>query len=317
MVSYNANAEKRIDDLIEGALKEEELRKFIGGSGLGAKFLFELTGQDTDPLGEENVIIFMAGPLTGTKAFSSDRFEVITKSPLTGIYAESDCGGRWGSMLKRSGYDGIIIEGMSASPVYIWINDKDIKILDASCVWGLDTFDAYKKLKELLNQDLEKKLLQEKEIKRKTKKNYQQAYKQIKKHPQLTSLVKLAQELIYLQTYRLDVFFLSYFYVYQLFEEIGKRLNLKAQEVVYLTGEEIIDYLDKKSAINYREIKNRMNKYALILEKGKFTQFGVRLPVSRSSRLPEEYGTRHHAAMGLAEKSDALAVVVSEERGKI
>jgi hypothetical protein len=56
---------------------------------------------------------------------------------------------------------------------------------------------------------------------------------------------------------------------------------------------------------------------ALIIEKGKFTQFGVRLPVSQSSKLPPEYGTRHHAAMGLAEKSDALVVVVSEERGKI
>ncbi len=56
---------------------------------------------------------------------------------------------------------------------------------------------------------------------------------------------------------------------------------------------------------------------ALIVEKGKFTRFGVRLPISQSSKLPEELGTRHHAAMGVAEKSDALAIAVSEERGKI
>jgi len=56
---------------------------------------------------------------------------------------------------------------------------------------------------------------------------------------------------------------------------------------------------------------------ALIIENGKFTRFGVRLPVSQSSKLPDELGTRHHAAMGLTEKSDALAIVVSEERGKI
>jgi hypothetical protein len=56
---------------------------------------------------------------------------------------------------------------------------------------------------------------------------------------------------------------------------------------------------------------------ALIVEKGKFTRFGVRLPISQGSKLPEEFGTRHHAAMGLAEKSDALAIAVSEERGKI
>ena len=56
---------------------------------------------------------------------------------------------------------------------------------------------------------------------------------------------------------------------------------------------------------------------ALIVENGKFTRFGVRLPVSQSSKLSEELGTRHHAAMGLSEKSDALVIVVSEERGKI
>jgi uncharacterized protein (TIGR00159 family) len=56
---------------------------------------------------------------------------------------------------------------------------------------------------------------------------------------------------------------------------------------------------------------------ALIIQKGKFTRFGVRLPVSQSAKLPDEFGTRHHAAMGLTEKSDALAIVVSEERGKV
>ena len=56
---------------------------------------------------------------------------------------------------------------------------------------------------------------------------------------------------------------------------------------------------------------------ALIIQKGQFQRFGVRLPVSQRSKLPDEFGTRHHAAMGLTEKSDALAIVVSEERGKI
>jgi len=135
---------KKVEKII---LKEEELRKFIGGSGLGAKFLFELTGLETDTLGKDNVLIFIAGPLIATKIFSSDRFEVITKSPLTGIYTESDCGGHWGSMLKKSGYDGIIIEGISEKPVYIWINDKEVKIEDASGIWGLDTFDTQTRLK--------------------------------------------------------------------------------------------------------------------------------------------------------------------------
>ena len=101
-------------------LKKPDLKRFVGGSGLGAKYLYENTGPETDPLGEDNILIFMTGPITGTGAFSSDKFEVRTKSPLTGIYADSDCGGRWGSMLKKSGYDGIIISGKSEKPVFIF-----------------------------------------------------------------------------------------------------------------------------------------------------------------------------------------------------
>jgi len=129
-------------------LKEKDLRKFIGGSGLGAKLLYEYTNHQTDPLGAENVLIFMTGPVTGTKVFSSDRFEVITKSPLTGIYTESDCGGEWGEALKRCGLDGIVIKGKSEKPVHIVIKDEEIMIKDASHLWGKDTFEVDELLKE-------------------------------------------------------------------------------------------------------------------------------------------------------------------------
>jgi len=129
-------------------LEEKEVKKFIGGSGIGAKLLYDYTDHKTDPLGSENVLIFMTGPLTGTKAFSSDRFEVITKSPLTGIYAESDCGGRWGEGLKNCGLDGIIIKGKAKKPVYITIKDEEIKIKDASGLWGKDTFATDALIKE-------------------------------------------------------------------------------------------------------------------------------------------------------------------------
>jgi aldehyde:ferredoxin oxidoreductase len=122
------------------ALEEKEFKKFIGGSGIGAKLLYGYTDDKTDPLGSENVLIFMTGPLTGTKTFSSDRFEVITKSPLTGIYTESDCGGRWGEGLKKCGLDGIIIKGKAKNPVYITIKDEKIEIKSASHLWGKDTF---------------------------------------------------------------------------------------------------------------------------------------------------------------------------------
>ena len=90
----------------------------------------------------------MTGPFTGTKMFSSDRFEVITKSPLTGIYAESDCGGKWGEEFKKCGLDGMIIQGKSENPVRLVIKDDQITIEDASNLWGKDTFEVDKILKE-------------------------------------------------------------------------------------------------------------------------------------------------------------------------
>ena len=123
-------------------VEEDVARKYIGGSGLGAKILFEETSVDTDPLGPENILIFMTGPLTGTRTFSSDRFEVITKSPLTGTYAESNCGGHWGEKLKKSGYDGIIVLGKADRPLYIWVDDGQVRLKDASHLWGKDTFEV-------------------------------------------------------------------------------------------------------------------------------------------------------------------------------
>lgn len=125
-----------------------EARNFIGGSGLGALLLHQLTEIDTDPLCPENPLIFMTGPVTGTKTFSSDRFEVITKSPLTGIYAESDCGGRWAEKLKGCGLDGLVITGCSDKPVYLYISESGCEMRDASHLWGKDTFETDELLRE-------------------------------------------------------------------------------------------------------------------------------------------------------------------------
>lgn len=136
-------------------LKDKEVKKFIGGSGIGAKILYDYTSLQTDPLSPENVLIFMTGPLTGTKAFSSDRFEVITKSPLTRIYAESDCGGRWGEELKKCGLDGLLIKGKAKVPVYIVVTDKEIKIEEAPHLWGKDTFETDELIKTGVSSDIQ------------------------------------------------------------------------------------------------------------------------------------------------------------------
>jgi aldehyde:ferredoxin oxidoreductase len=126
---------------VEG-LSEHEARMFIGGSGLAAKRLWEMTGNETDPLGSENVLIFMTGPLTGTKVPLSGRHEVAAKSPLTGVYGECDVGGRWGTELKKAGFDGAVITGKSARHTYLWINENGVEFRDARHLWGLDTYEV-------------------------------------------------------------------------------------------------------------------------------------------------------------------------------
>lgn len=129
------------------SLNEELLRKYVGGSGLGAAILSAKTGVETDPLAEDNPLIILTGPLTGTAVLSSDRFEVITKSPLTGIYTEANCGGRWAERLKRSGFDGLIVEGQAEGPVYLWVHNKQVEIRSAAHLWGLDTFVTADRIK--------------------------------------------------------------------------------------------------------------------------------------------------------------------------
>ena len=133
------------------SLDENLLRDFIGGSGVGAKILYEETGRETDPLSGDNPLIFMVGPLTATRVPCTGRHTVITKSPLTGIFAESNVGGYWGVALKQAGFDGIIFEGKAKSPIYLWIHDGDVEIKDANHLWGKNTGEVQKIIQKELN----------------------------------------------------------------------------------------------------------------------------------------------------------------------
>ncbi len=132
-----SNSKGQVEDL-----NEEWARQFIGGSGLGAKFLYEMTDERTEPLGPENPLIFMTGPFAGTSVPLSGRHAVISRSPLTGIFGESDVGGKWGATLKKAGFDGIIITGKSKKPVYLWVHDGKWEIRNASHLWSKDTYEV-------------------------------------------------------------------------------------------------------------------------------------------------------------------------------
>jgi aldehyde:ferredoxin oxidoreductase len=130
------------------SLKEEWARKYIGGTGLATRYLHEEIDGSTNPIDPKNPVIFMTGPLGATRSITSGRHQVVSLSPLTGIFGESDCGGTWGDQLKRAGFDGIIITGKSAHPVYLWINEGQAEIRPGDRFWGMDTFNLDPLIKE-------------------------------------------------------------------------------------------------------------------------------------------------------------------------
>lgn len=114
-------------------------KKYIGGKILAAHLLYSMTKPGIDPLSEEAMIIINTGPLNGTGAPSSSRFNMTFKNVLTGGIATSNCGGTFGLMLKRAGFDGLIITGKADKPSMISILDGEAEIKDATTLWGLDT----------------------------------------------------------------------------------------------------------------------------------------------------------------------------------
>jgi aldehyde:ferredoxin oxidoreductase len=134
-------------------LDENLAKNYVGGSGIGAKFLYDETTGQTDPLSPENPLIFMTGPLTGSGVPGTGRHEVVFKAPLTGIFARSGVGGSWGVELKQAGFDGILLTGKADKPVYLWIHEGKIEFKDASALWGKDTYEAA----EILKEETEKK----------------------------------------------------------------------------------------------------------------------------------------------------------------
>lgn len=123
-------------------------RQFIGGSALACRLVYASIGPETDPLGPDNPLVFMTGPFVGTSAPSSSRFAVCARSPLTGIWGEATSGGSFGPGLKRAGFDGLVITGRADRPVYLLVEDGGVKLLDAQNLWGKDTYQTQKMLKE-------------------------------------------------------------------------------------------------------------------------------------------------------------------------
>lgn len=146
------NNKEVVVDLTNGmvdyrAINEEEAKKYIGGRGLGVKYVFD-NGPEVEPFSEENLLCVMTGPITGSRSTSSGRLCVVTKSPLTGTVTDSHMGGWTAARLKWAGIDNIIFLGKSDKPVYLYIENGKAELLDAADLWGKSTRETIKIMKD-------------------------------------------------------------------------------------------------------------------------------------------------------------------------
>ncbi len=133
-VGQRSVQEERIDDAV--------FQEFLGGKGLGSHLLVNNTQAGFEPYSPDNVIVFAIGPVTGTRVFGSSRYGVYCKSPLTGLYCESYAGGSVAEPLSRTGYDAVVVRGVSASPVYLEVSSGGVEFHDASHLWGKETYET-------------------------------------------------------------------------------------------------------------------------------------------------------------------------------
>jgi aldehyde:ferredoxin oxidoreductase len=120
-------------------ITEQFCRKYLGGAGFIAYFLWKELKPGIDALSPANKLIFALGPISGLLLPGTARNSIGAKSPMTGGIAKSECGGYWAAELKRAGFDAIIVEGKADKPVYLWVHDGEVNIRDAANIWGKNT----------------------------------------------------------------------------------------------------------------------------------------------------------------------------------
>lgn len=125
-------------------ISDEYRRLYLGGKILSARILCDLLDKKIDAFDENNPIVIMTSPLTGSNAPCSSRFNTSTISPLTTFVTSSNCGGSFGIHLKKAGFDGVVIVGKAKTPTYLNILNGEITFCDATPLWGKLTGETQK-----------------------------------------------------------------------------------------------------------------------------------------------------------------------------
>ncbi|MBI4186196.1 MAG: aldehyde dehydrogenase [Chloroflexi bacterium] len=143
-------------DLSQGKIEKKQndtklYEAFLGGKGIGSKILWDRVPPQVEAFSSDNLLILATGVLTGTPVPSGSHGCICFKSPQTGLISYSNMGGFWAVELKSAGYDTVVISGKASSPVYLWINNDEIEIRDASHLRGKDTIETARIIKGELN----------------------------------------------------------------------------------------------------------------------------------------------------------------------
>jgi aldehyde:ferredoxin oxidoreductase len=133
--------------------EEDIYRNYIGGRALALYYLLNELPPKTDAFDEKNILIFSNGVLAGAPLSGASRFSVVSKSPLTNTYGEAEAGGYFAPELKFAGYDAVIIKGKAKSPVFLWIKDERVEIVDAEKLWGLTTGEAQSGIRKMFRDE--------------------------------------------------------------------------------------------------------------------------------------------------------------------
>ena len=132
------------------SVRKEIIASYLGGRGLGVRYIYERLFPGIDPVGPENILTIWTSPLIGTDAFSMVKTCCVTKSPLSGTILMSLLGGHFGPHMRYAGADGLILSGIAKEPIYLLLKDGDVEIRNASHLWGKTTSETEKALREEL-----------------------------------------------------------------------------------------------------------------------------------------------------------------------
>ena len=151
---YGYHGKILIADLTRGALTVDEpgdafYRTYMGGTNFGLYYILKHMPAGADPLGPDNVLTLMLSVLTGMPFSGQSRMTANARSPLTGAIGDSQAGGFFPAELKSAGFDGIVVLGRAASPVYLWVHNGQAELRDAAGLWGLGAWETETRLREL------------------------------------------------------------------------------------------------------------------------------------------------------------------------